>query len=270
MFGESVGRAKHKKKVDRVMTGKRINVFSERAVHHIGSKLSGSKLEDIDVVATIRAAVPHQKARRGNRRGYLSILREDVRKKIRKKKISFATVIVIDSSGSINQKEMERLKATACSWIEDSYQKRDNVGLVAFRNHQAHSLMPLCPRSHFKKALECIGDLPSGGGTPLAAGLLEAMRLLFYAPKRYAGFAPVIILLSDGRANVPTHNAIDIDSEIRMICQKIRSLGILLVFVDTESEAVNCDSGKYGPVRDVLKALSWSHYSMSDISHAAG
>lgn len=252
------------------MTGKRINVFSERAVHHIGSRLSGSKIEDIDVVATIRAAAPHQKARQGNRCGYLSVLREDIRKKIRKKKISFTTVIVIDSSGSIDQKEMERLKATACSWIEDAYQKRDNVGVVAFRNHQAHSLIPLCPRSHFKKVLECIRDLPSGGGTPLAAGLLEAMRLLFYAPKRYAGFVPVIILLSDGRANVPTNNRIDIETEIRMICQKIRNIGILLVFVDTEPEVINSDSGKYGPVRDVLKTLSWSHCSMSDISHTAG
>lgn len=250
------------------MTGKRICVFSERTGHHIGSRLSGNKIEDIDVVATIRAAAPYQKARGGDRRRYLSVLREDIRKKLRKKNISFSTVIVIDSSGSINQKEMERLKATACSWIEDSYQKRDNIGLVAFRNHRAHSLVPLCPRSHFKKVSECISDLPSGGGTPLAAGLMEAMRLLFYAPKRYSGFVPVIILISDGRANVPTGNRIDIETEIRMTCQKIRNIGIYLVFVDTETEATTHDSRKYDTVRDILKTLSWSYYSMSDISHS--
>jgi magnesium chelatase subunit D len=256
-----------KKKLERKLTGKRQNVFAERAVRHIGSAFPGERINDVDIVATIRAAAFHQKEVGNRDKGCLSIRSEDIREKLLKKKISFATVILIDSSGSITRKEMERLKGMAYSLIEDSYQKRDKVGLVAFRNHQAQKLMPLCPRSYFKQAMECIRDVPSGGGTPLASGLLEAARLLSCNQKRYAGCIPVIILMSDGKANIPTSNRIKIKDEIRMICRKIRSQGFFLVFIDTDMAQNGTIPKKYEAVRDILKKESWSYYHVLNISH---
>ncbi len=262
-----MGEISCKKKVGRKLTGKRLSVFSERAVRHIGSKFPKDRINDVDIVATIRAAAFHQKEKENSIKGFLSIRSEDIREKLLKKKISFSTVFLIDSSGSITRKEMERLKGMAYSFIHDSYQKRDKVGLVAFRNHQAQKLMPLCPRSYFKQAMECIRDLPSGGGTPLASGLLEAARLLSCNQKRYSGCIPVIVLMSDGKANIPTSNRIEIKDEIRMICQKIRSQGFFLVFIDTDMTENGINAEKYEAVRDILKKESWSYYHVLNISH---
>jgi len=256
-----------KKKLGRKLTGKRQSVFAERAVRHIGSTFPEDRINDVDIVATIRAAAFHQKGNKNSSKGFLSIRSEDIREKLLKKKISFATVFLIDSSGSIIRKEMERLKGMAYSLIQDSYQKRDKVGLVAFRNHQAQKLMPLCPRSYFKQAMECIRDLPSGGGTPLASGLLEAAHLLSLNQKRYAGCIPVIVLMSDGKANIPTSNRTEIKNEIRMICRKIRRQGFFLVFMDTDMAENGTHAEKYEAVRDILKKESWSYCHILNISH---
>ena len=137
---------KQKKKVNWSRTGKRLTAFSKNGPRHIGSKLAMNQVTDIDVMATIRAASPHQR-KREKRGTLLSIQKEDIREKIRKKKIPFATVFVIDSSGSMSREKMERLKGHAMSLIKQAYLKRDKIGLITFRNHRAQRVLPLCPRS---------------------------------------------------------------------------------------------------------------------------
>lgn len=248
----------------RSTAGRRLKAYSENGVRHIGSKFPRDHVDDIDLVATIRASIPYQRRRKKNGGRSLSIEIEDIREKLRKKKIPFATVFVIDSSGSMSRRKMEGLKGAAIALIQDSYYKRDKIGLIAFRNHQAQRLLPLCSRSHFKVAMEYIRDIPSGGGTPLASGLLKAARLLISEKKRRAALVPLIVLMSDGKANVPTSNRMGITDEIKMVCKKIRNEGMLLVFIDTEIKDSQTTTKNYEAVRKLLKEKSWSYYHVSD------
>ena len=236
-------------------------------MRHIGSKLPVNQMENIDIVATIRAATPHQKERQmKSDKSLLSIENEDIREKLRKKRIPFATVFVIDSSGSMSQQKMERLKGGALSLIKEACLKRDKIGLITFRNHQAQRLLPLCSRSYFRQAMEHIRNLPSGGGTPLASGLLEAARILFNEKKRGTGLVPIIVLMSDGKANVPTSNRINISDEIKMICKKIRNEDLLLVFIDTDLKGESTTTKNYNAIRKLLKEESWFYSHINNFN----
>ena len=105
--------------------------------------------------------------------------------------------------------------------------------------------------------MECIKALPSGGGTPLASGLMEALHLLVNEKRRRTGLVPIIVLMSDGKANVPTANRVGILREIEIILHKIKNENILLVFIDTDSNGKKVINEKYGKVRNLLKQESW-------------
>ncbi len=261
-----MGEIPSKKKIQQRLIGKRQDVFAERAVRHIGSVFRNAGINDIDIVATIRASVFRRMSGKNFYKALLPIQPGEIREKLSKGKISFSTVFLIDSSGSITGENMERLKGLVRSLIQDAYRTRDKVGVVSFRNHQAQKVMPLCPRSHLKQVLEYLRDLPSGGGTPLASGLLEAARLLSSEQMRYGGTIPVIMLISDGRANIPTGNGMEIGNEIRMICRKIKAQGFFLVFIDTDMTQNGLHAGKYEAARDILKKECWSYYHILNIS----
>ena len=137
--------------------------------------------------------------------------------------------------------------------------------IVAFRNHQAKQLLPLCSRSYLNQAMQFIKNLPSGGGTPLASGFLKGIRMLLNEKRKGLSHIPVIVLISDGKANVPTSNRISITDEIRIICRKIRNEGIFLVFIDTYMES-NKKGQKYTEIRRILQDESSSYHHISDLS----
>lgn len=215
-------------------------------------------------MATIRAATPYQKDRKaGKSKKILIIKKEDIREKARKKMLPFATVLVIDSSGSISQEKMERLKAAALAFIKEGYLKRDRIGLITFRNHRSELLMPICSRAYSKQAEKYIEDLPSGGGTPLASGLVEALRLLVNEKRKCKAVIPIIILMSDGKANIPTSNKIAIFDEIKLILKKLTYENVFLIFVDTDlDEDKGVSNPSYRTIRNLLTQEAWVSLSI--------
>jgi magnesium chelatase subunit D len=157
----------------------------------------------------------------------------------------------------MSQEKMEKLKGSATALIKNAYLHRDKIGLITFRNHLSQVLLPLRPRSHFSMAIECIKNLPSGGGTPLASGLLEGVHLLLNEKRRGTGLVPIIVLMSDGKANVPTTNRLGIIDEITFILRKMRKEGILLVFIDTDIDGKANTTKDYSVIRQLLKRESW-------------
>ncbi|WP_084517498.1 VWA domain-containing protein [Desulfatiglans anilini] len=188
---------------------------------------------------------------------------EDIREKARKKMLPFATVLVIDSSGSISQEKMERLKGAALSFIREGYLKRDKIGLITFRNHRAEQLMPICSRAYSKQAERYIEGLPSGGGTPLASGLIEALHLLVNEKRKCKGVIPIIMLLSDGKANIPTSNKRPVFDEIKLILKKLSWEKVFLIFVDTDlDDDMGVSNTSYATIRNLLKREAWLSLSI--------
>ena len=95
---------------------------------------------------------------------------------------------------------MTAVKGAILSLLLDAYQKRDRVGLIAFRGLDAALLLP--PTNSVDQAHRLLHDLPAGGRTPLASGLALADRLLRQRQHAAADLTPLLVVLSDGRANV--------------------------------------------------------------------
>lgn len=174
---------------------------STRQGRTVGSTLRRER-DDLALDATLRAAAPHQKTRREGSDSTLSILVEpcDVRERLRERKVSHLLLFVVDGSGSMGaRKRMVETKAAILSLLLDAYQKRDRVGMIVFRGLEAQTLLP--PTPSVERAARLLEELPVGGRTPLGAGLAEAGRILSVARRRDPQLRPLVILLTDGRAN---------------------------------------------------------------------
>jgi magnesium chelatase subunit D len=155
--------------------------------------------DDLAFDATIRAAAPYQKTRD---KGDLAIAidESDIREKVREMKAGCLMLFVVDASGSMGTRLMSETKAAMLSLLLDAYQRRDKVALITFKGDAAEVLLP--PTNSTDLAKKLLEDLPAGGKTPLGHGLLKAHELLQTTLRRDPNLTPLMVLISDGEANV--------------------------------------------------------------------
>ncbi|MEL6432534.1 MAG: magnesium chelatase subunit D [Pseudomonadota bacterium] len=154
----------------------------------------------IDAVATLRAAAPWQKLRRKTRGDARRVIiyPDDIRVKRYEDRSDRLLIFAVDASGSAAVARMAEAKGSVELMLAQAYARRDQVALLAFRNRGAEILLQ--PTRSLVQAKRQLAGLPGGGGTPLASGLLAAAELGALARSR--GMAPMLILLTDGRANI--------------------------------------------------------------------
>jgi magnesium chelatase subunit D len=228
--------------------------------------LPRGKPTDIAIDATICAAAPHQRGRCTGEDGGAAILirDQDIREKIRVGKVSTATLFVVDASGSMGaSNRMESAKGAVLSLLLDSYQQRDRLGMVAFRGNAADVLLPLSRSADL--AFKQLYDLPTGGKTPLSAGLSAGLNLLLAELKKNEETIPIMILISDGRANVPLGDA-SVKEELLGIAEDARSAGIHVVVLDTESAGRSFVKMQLGYCKDIAEHAGGRYYSVEDLS----
>ena len=157
----------------------------------------GRKLALVD---TLQSAAPWQATRRANgaRKQSLHIRKSDLRIRYFEQRRESLTIFAVDASGSSALARLAEAKGAVELMLAEVHVKRSQVALVAFRQSGAEILLP--PTRSLTRARRALSALPGGGGTPLAAGLLEARMMADAATKR--GQTPTIALLTDGKANV--------------------------------------------------------------------
>lgn len=153
---------------------------------------------DLAFAATLRAAAPYQRQRHGEQA--VVIRAEDLRVWIRARRAAANILFLVDASGSMGAKErMRMVKGAALALLREAYQKRDRVGLIAFRRTSAETLLPMT-RS-VELAEKALRSLPTGGKTPLAEGLAAALKMMDELARK-EGAETVLVLVTDGRTNV--------------------------------------------------------------------
>ncbi len=151
---------------------------------------------DIAVIDTVRAA-----AARRPQAGTPRIGTQDLRVHRRMRKVGNLMLFVVDGSGSMAaQRRMQLTKSAVLSLLADAYKRRDRVGVITFRKTEAYETVP--PTSSLDVAHARMHELPTGGRTPLAHGLELARRVVERERARDAELRPIVILLTDGVANV--------------------------------------------------------------------
>ena len=220
---------------------------------------------DIALDATLRAAAPHQTVRDHNGMA-IAVRGEDIRERVRVGKVSVACVFVVDASGSMGAtKRMESAKGAVLSMLLDSYQHRDRIGLVAFGGSGAEVILPLS--SSVDLAQKRLEDLPTGGKTPLAAGLVKGMEVLRQERRKAGAAIPMMVVISDGRANVPLSG--DVRREILDLACEIRSQGIRAVVIDTEETGESFIDIRLGYCRMLAEQAGGGYYPITDLSAGA-
>ncbi|MFE4832849.1 putative cobaltochelatase [Streptomyces sp. NPDC056672] len=163
-----------------------------------GSRRPRGALTKLHLAATVQAAAPHQRARGRSGPG-LVVRRDDLRQATREGREGNLVLFVVDASGSMAARtRMSAVKGAVLSLLLDAYQRRDKVGLVTFRGRTAEVALP--PTSSVDAAAARLESLPTGGRTPLAAGLLKAHDVLRVERMRDPARRPLLLVVTDGRA----------------------------------------------------------------------
>lgn len=226
---------------------------------YVRAEIPRAKTSDIAFDATLRAAAPYQRARPSN--GCAVVIRkEDLRSKVREKRTGNIFLFVVDASGSMGARErMKTVKGVIFKILLDAYQKRDRVGMVAFRKKQAEVLLPVTRSVDF--AQKKLASMPTGGKTPLAKGLLKAEDVLDMLYRQDANQDPVVILITDGRATSPLNKGTNPVTDAMEEAKRIGRRHIPVAVIDTESGFI-----KLGLAKKLAKAMGASYFQVDKIS----
>ena len=225
--------------------------------------LQPDRRRSIAVAATLRAAAPWQSWRRrrvaaapgGGRDGPsvpgsemaarvgtagagMVIRASDLRFQRLRGKAGLLFIFVVDASGSMAVNRMAQAKGAMARLLQQAYVFRDQVALVRFGGEGAETLLP--PTRSVQRAKRLVEALPAAGATPLAAGLVQALGVARSAKLRGAPH-PVLLILTDGRANRPARPATSgpgptpdvLQRELRLLGAEIQRESLTAVVVDT-------------------------------------
>jgi magnesium chelatase subunit D len=173
------------------------------AIHRgraFGWKIPYGKPSDIHFPATIRAAAIVQNGRERSPNIALAIHPEDIREKLRIYKAPMTIVFVLDLSESMLQ-SVDDVKEALLKLHSDAYRFRDRVGLVALKEMGA--VVVQHPTANLRLVANKLMRLRMSGFTPLAAGMLKGLEVLKEAKRRDVSTTPVMVIITDGDANVP-------------------------------------------------------------------
>jgi len=186
-------------------------------------------------LATVRAAALE---RAPGSTGTLAVVPRHARYVVRRGAARRLVVFAIDASGSMAAAaRMRAAKGVVCALLEDAYRRRDLVALLAFRGFGAEVLVP--PTRSAVVAYRRLRTLPTGGRTPLAAGLRGARELVAAHARRDPGMRAHIVVVGDSRATAPRENAF---GEALREAALLRGAGLRALCVDTERGAVRLEN----------------------------
>ncbi|MDY6834261.1 MAG: magnesium chelatase subunit D family protein [Chloroflexota bacterium] len=213
--------------------GKRAKSFSTNMGKYVGAQIPHNTTSDIALDATLRASAA--------RTGTVQIEKEDIREKIRQKKVASLIIFIVDTSGSMGtMKRMEAAKGAVMALLEEAYHKRDKVSFITFRHERAEIVLP--PTSSLDLAAKRLKELPTGGKTPLPDGLRQGINIIRRERTKNPSIVPILVLVSDGKGNVPIKD--NVSKEVIYLANEIREENIHIVVIDSEDSGIGLGYGK--------------------------
>ncbi|HKA93318.1 MAG TPA: VWA domain-containing protein, partial [Acidimicrobiia bacterium] len=223
----------------------------------IGDRVPDGPVGTVAVAATARAAAE----RRAVEPDGPAFRAEDLREARREQRAGNLLVLAVDASGSMGApKRMEAVKGAVLGLLVDAYQRRDRVALVSFRGEDAEVL--LRATGSVEVARSRLAELPTGGRTPLAAGIETALAVATSPGNGGSGHRPLLVLVSDGRATAAT--AGDPVTAAHRAASAVRTRGVDAVVVDAETGA-----GRLGLAADLAREMGARYLPLGELTAGA-
>ncbi|WP_395293910.1 putative cobaltochelatase [Kitasatospora hibisci] len=222
--------------------------------HTIRARRPQGRLARLHLSATLQAAAPHQVARGRTSRALL-LAKDDFREQVRQGRESNLVLFVVDASGSMAARQrMTAVKGAVLSLLMDAYQRRDKIGMITFRGAGAELALP--PTSSVEVGAARLESLPTGGRTPLAAGLLRAHEVLRVERMRDPHRRPLLVVVTDGRAT----GAPDAVARSHRAAALLAAQGVTGVVLDCEAGPV-----RLGLARTLAARLGASAVTLDEL-----
>ena len=217
-----------------VRTGRRTDIMTVgnqgRYLKSRAPKTSG--VTDIAILPTIKSAIMHSQG------GKIEVKKRDYKEKVRRRKISTLICLVLDASSSmVMDAKMKGIKDALGELMIDAYQKRDRISLVSCYGRKAEVVLPFT--SSIDKGQQYIDKLEFGGTTPLAAGMRQGLDNLRAKLRIEKDTNPLLVIVTDGSANMPIVPGEDIENEIRDTCATIERSNIPTLIIDVSKTGSN-------------------------------
>ncbi|AMP39585.1 putative cobaltochelatase [Ralstonia solanacearum] len=217
--------------------GRRSLATGTRRGHAIGA-VPNEAPSRLAVDATLRHALLRNPAD-------FSVTRADLHEKVHAGRQGNLILLVADASGSMAaRRRMEMVKASVLGLLQDAYQRRDQVALICFRGEQAELVLP--PTRQVELAERALAALPTGGRTPLA----HALQLAAHTLAQPSDLTPLLVVISDGRANIALDAEQDPWREALALAGHLAARGTPALVLDTEQDYV-----RLGRARELAQAL---------------
>ncbi len=219
-----------------------------------------NRANDIAFDATLRAAAPYQLRRKTENGLCVQLRPEDIREKIREKRIGNFLLFLVDASGSMGVRgRMLASKGAIMSLLLDAYQKRDRVAMISFRGKEA--IVNLPPTSSVELAGKLLKKLPVGGRTPLSAGLVKCHELLRSSLLREPTSRPIVLVITDGKANVAMGTDKPVKEALEFASRMAFDDRIQFIVVDTEGTGLV----RFGLSGQLAAAMNAKHFQIEDL-----
>lgn len=215
---------------------------------------------DIAFDATLRAAAPFQVQRKNGSSLAVILKEQDIRTKIREKRMGNFLVFIVDASASMGARgRMTASKGAIMSLLLDAYQKRDKVAMVTFRKDAAFVNLP--PTSSVELAAKLLEEMPVGGKTPLSSGLAKGFEILKTHLLKEPEARPMAILITDGRANVALGDQKPLEEALALAQKMSMEQRIKFIVVDSESQG----AVSFGLSKTLADRLNAAYFKIKDL-----
>jgi len=240
--------------------GRRMMVeSSDSSGRYARSRIPSEKTHDIAFDATIRAAAPYQRSRDHTDLA-INIKKQDVREKVREMRAGCTILFLVDASGSLGvRKRMTAVKGAILSMLRDSYVKRDRIGLMAFRRDSAELVLP--PTRSVEYSYKKLEEMPTGGKTPLAEALVTVNEYMTAYSRSHVGEMCYIVLITDGRANVPLKEGAKPNEEVLNMAEDLSIPQVKWVVIDASAGFIRFDNAER-----LASALEGTYFRLEDLN----
>lgn len=185
----------------------------------------------------------------------------DLRVNVHKRLVKVFVLFLIDSSDSMGaRRRLSIAKGAVMGLLRRVYQQRHAVSVIIFSGNRAELI--LRPSASVFLARKSLYSLRPEGATPMSAAVNRSIQVLRAVEARREYSSRIVVILSDGEANVPLRGGADPHQEVIQLLQRMKHLCTRMIFIDSKRKTPGSNSEMY----EMAKSVHGTYFSPDELT----